>query len=312
MNQVFRYLGYSKQRFHQKLDRMLKEKEQQSLLLPIIAELRFEHPEMAARELYLILRPDGIGRDKFERLCFENGYKLPRKRSLFRTTDSTGVIRFPNLLAGREFTQVNQAWASDITYFQIGDCVYYLTFILDLCSRVIVGYSVSKRLLTEETTLPALLMAIENFKPPAGLIFHSDGGGQYYSKSFLQVTQSAGFKNSMCDAAYENPFAERVNGTIKNQYLKGYNPDSYEALIKQTARAVRNYNLVRPHKSLGKLTPLAYYYKKMPAGGASLPADGFCNPRTKTNLYKKNHHQPKRLTLSTSRAKGVEKTVNVF
>ncbi len=311
MNQVFKYLGYSKQSFHQKVDRMLKEKEQQKLLLPLIGELREEHPGVAARELYLILKPEGIGRDKFERLCFHHGYKLPRKKNFVRTTDSTGVIRFPNLLAGREFTGVNQAWASDITYFQIGQEVYYLTFIIDLGTRMIVGYSVSKRLLTEQTTLPALLSAIKKFKPPGGMIFHSDGGGQYYSKEFLQITRNAGFKNSMCDMAYENPFAERVNGTIKNQYLKGYNPDNYADLVKQTDRAVRNYNYVKPHKSLKKLTP-AEYYKRQPAGGALLSADDFCRKPVRNEENAENHHQPKRLSLSKHTRKGVHKTVNVI
>jgi putative transposase len=248
MNQIYRYTDYSKQAFHQKMDRWLDEHEQQLLLLPIIAELRQEHPGVASRILHLIHRPKNIGRDKFEKLCFEHGFKLDRPRAYKRTTDSSGVIRFPNLIAGNEFTGINQAWSSDITYYQIDDTVYYITFIIDLFSRRIVGFSVSKRLLTEQTTLPALEMALVERNPAAGLIFHSDGGGQYYCKEFLNLTADHKIKNSMCEIVFENAHAERINGTIKNQYLKGYNPYSYVSLIEMTRRAVKNYNCIRPHK----------------------------------------------------------------
>src|SRR5205814_83960 len=131
-------------------------------------------------------------------------------------------------------------------------------FIIDLFSRKIVGFSVSKKLLTEQTTIPALNMALSERKPAADLIFHSDGGGQYYCKEFLNLTDAYKIKNSMCDVAYENPHAERINGTIKNQYLKGYNPMNYPSLISMTQRAVNNYNGVRPHKSLPKISPEEY------------------------------------------------------
>ena len=99
---------------------------------------------------------------------------------------------------------------------------------MDLYSRVIVGYNVSARLKTEQTTLPALRQALKARKPAPGLIFHSDGGGQYYSKEFLDLTRKWNIANSMCDIVFENPHAERINGTIKNQYIKGYNPHAIE------------------------------------------------------------------------------------
>lgn len=311
MNRIFKYLGYSKQAFHQKMDRELREFEQELLLLPIIAELRIEHPGVAARQLYQILQPQIMGRDKFEHLCFEHGFKLQRPRAYQRTTDSTGVIRFPNLIEGIEFTGINQAWASDITYYQIGEVFYYLTFILDLFSRRIVGFSVSKRLLTEETTIPALKMALNDRKPSAGLIFHSDAGGQYYCKLFLKLTEDAKMKNSMCEVAYENPHAERINGTIKNQYLKGYDPQEYSSLSKMTARAVNNYNWIRPHRSLKKMPP-AVFERTMPAGGSPLSNDDFCISGIQSKLHQKNHHLSTGFKLDLKKAKPVKKTVNVF
>ena len=308
MNQVFRYIGYSKQAFHQKMDRLLLQGEQEALLLPIVRELRQEHPGVGARQLYLILKPQHIGRDKFEQLCFRNGLKLQKLKSHRRTTDSTAVIRFPNLIAGREFSDINQGWSSDITYYQIGSRFYYLTFIIDLYSRMIVGFSVSIHLLTEQTTIPALQMAVKARLPAPGLIFHSDGGGQYYCKSFLKLTDTYKMRNSMCEFAWENPCAERINGTIKNQYLKGYNPLNYQALIRMTQRAVKNHNYVKPHKSLNKLTPAAFE-QQLPAGGASPGNDNFCNVSHAIERHQKNHHSP---MTTEKKLKIVEKTVNVF
>jgi hypothetical protein len=312
MNQVYRYIGYSKQAFHQKMNRELREHEQELLLVPIVAELRQEHPGVAARQLYQILQPENIGRDKFESLCFEHGFKLERPKAYKRTTDSSGVILFPNLIAGIEFTGINQAWSSDITYYQIGEIFYYLTFIIDLYSRRIVGFSVGKRLLTEQTTIPALHMALQNRNPSAGLIFHSDGGGQYYCKDFLKLTKDHKIKNSMCDIVYENAHAERINGTIKNQYLKGYHPQNYLSLVKMTQRAVNNYNFIRPHQSLKKMPP-ATFEKILPAGGSSLSNDNFCIFSNPSQQHQKNHHLTTRPILNLKEEiKTVEKRSTFF
>lgn len=258
MSRVYDYINSSRQAFHQKLDRHLRRLEYEAYLRPILQDLRVEHPGVAARQLYWILQPEQIGRDRFETLCFQLGLKLEKKKAFKRTTDSSGVVRFVNLVTGRELTGINQVWVSDITYYQIGNDFYYLTFIMDLYSRKIVGYSVSQRLITEVTTLPALQMALKARQPQPGLIFHSDGGGQYYSKAFVELTAQNGIHNSMCDSVFENPNAERINGTIKNQYIKGYNPTSYSQLIKSTERAIRNYNYVRPHSMLGNTAPGIY------------------------------------------------------
>jgi transposase InsO family protein len=277
------------------------------LLLRIISELRAEHPGVAARQLYWILKPERIGRDKFEALCFRHGFKLPRNKNRHVTTDSRGVIRFPNLLMGLELTGVNQAWASDITYYRIGDRFYFLTFIIDLFSRVIVGHQVSKRLLTNHSTIPALQKAVKVWRPSPGLIFHSDGGGQYYYDGFLKLTQELQIKNSMCDVAYENPHAERINGTIKNQYLRGYKPSTFESLVQQTERAVRNYNYVKPHSSLKKKTPMEYV-KSIPAGGSPSPIDNFCDSSTTHQQHQKNGQ----LATGSTYKSLTSKKVNVF
>lgn len=258
MNRLYRAMGISKQAFHQHTERHLGMLEEQEQLLPVIAEIRRDHPQMSARVMYGMIRPTCFGRDRFEELCFAHGFKIARKRAYHRTTDSRGVTRFGNLLAGFELTGVNQVWVSDITYYRIGERFYYLTFIMDLFSRRIVGYSASDNLMTENTTLPAIRMAIAGRRPGPGLIFHSDGGGQYYCKAFLKLTRDCKMRNSMCTNVWENPNAERVNGTIKNSYLNFYAPENLSGLRKMTEKAVDMYNNHRPHQALGYFTPQAF------------------------------------------------------
>jgi transposase InsO family protein len=214
-----------------------------------------------------MLQPRFLGRDRFEQFCFQHGFKLYRKRSYYRTTDSRGVTRFDNLLPNRELTGVNQVWVSDITYYRIAEQHYFITLIMDRYSRAIVGYSASKSLHTEVTTLPALSLALKNRKPAKGLIFHSDGGGQYYSSEFKTLTSHAQLLNSMGKCAYENPHAERLNGTIKNDYLVYYRPSNLNELLKMLTRAVYNYNYHRPHSSLKEMTPAAYEEIQIPLLG---------------------------------------------
>ena len=180
------------------------------------------------------------------------------KRNRYKTTDSSGVKRFDNHLMNLdELTGVNQLWVSDITYFSLKSKVFFLTFIMDVYNRKIVGYSASDNLTTNSTTLQAFKMATKNtsLKKESRLVFHSDGGGQYYCKEFLSQTGSYGVINSMGKTAYENPHAERINGTIKNNYLIPYQPENFTELKKLLKKAVYFYNNQKPHKALGRLTP---------------------------------------------------------
>lgn len=210
--------------------------------------------------MYYKIKPQGLGRDNFERLCKEHGFSIERKLNYYRTTDSNGVIRFEDLLKTAFLNDIDQAWSSDITYFEVKDRFYYITFIIDCYSRRILGHAVSLRLTTEQTTLAALKSAVKTRKGklPEQLIFHSDGGGQYYDKEFLKYTAYHKMRNSMCEFAYENGKAERLNGTIKNNYLKFYTIETYQALQKSVDRAVSLYNDHRPHKALNYQCPTEY------------------------------------------------------
>ena len=145
-----------------------------------VKEIRREHKRMGLRRIYYKLIPVGIGRDKFEALMGRNGLKLGRKKSFSRTTFSHPSSRYPNLLSGKELDGPNQAWVSDITYIRVGEHFYYLTLIMDVYSRRILGWSLSRHL-GAESNMDALKMALAARRDErlGGLIHHSDRGGQY-------------------------------------------------------------------------------------------------------------------------------------
>jgi len=259
MNSIYKSLGISKQAFHKMLNKKLKVLSEQKQLLVMIYQIREDHPTMGARDMYYKLRPLSMGRDRFEAFCKSEGLTVTKVKNWRRTTDSTGVVRFDNLLKDMILTGINQAWQSDITYYEINGRFYYITFIEDSFSRRILGYSVAKRLTTEQTTLPALQMAVklrtkENTMI-AGVVFHSDGGGQYYDKAFLKLTQKEGFKNSMCEYPWDNGKVERLNGVIKNNYLIHRDINSFEELKKEVDRTVLLYNQEKPHIELQRKSP---------------------------------------------------------
>lgn len=258
MNVLYRALGVSKQSFHQRLNRQMHLLEEIEQLLVLVRQIRLDHPRMSARQMYRLIKPVHLGRDRFEALCFENGFKVSVRRAYHRTTNSLGVTRFKNLLIDIELTGTNQVWVSDITYYRIGEKFYYLTFILDLYSRVIVGHSVSCDLSTASTSIVALNRALKGRKIGNGVIIHSDGGGQYYCKEWLRLTSDHQLRNSMCESVYENPHAERINGIIKNDYLVGYGPKDYHELITMTDKAVMKYNSEKPHGSIGNISPYEF------------------------------------------------------
>lgn len=215
---------------------------------------------MSIRLMYKKIKPETMGRDKFEAYCFSLSLNVIRPRNFRKTTDSTGVVRFPNLIEGREVTGVYRVFVSDITYYEMNNRFYYITFIMDLYTREIVGYSLSKSLRTTETTLPAIKMMVRIIGPARleGAIFHTDGGGQYYEKEFIKLTAKMNIKNSMGKLVYDNSHAERLNGILKNDYLIPYSPQNEDQLRFELTRAVRNYNTGKPHGSLKGMTPTEF------------------------------------------------------
>ncbi|MBE0641422.1 MAG: IS3 family transposase [Bacteroidales bacterium] len=258
MNKLYAIAGISKQGFHQGLERALVKGDEQAKLEKIIGKIRKDHPRMGCRTLYWMLQPETMGRDRFEVFCKQAGFYLPRVRRFKQTTDSRGTPRVPNyFLETDKIDGPNQVWVSDIMYYVLNGRFYYVTLILDVYTREIVGYQASSNLRTESTTLPALKMAVSKrgITREHSLVLHSDGGGQYFSKDFGEYCNRLNIRSSRAEDVYANAIAERLNRTIKNDYLIPYSPVNFEELAQMLTKAVYLYNTARPHQSLGRCTP---------------------------------------------------------
>lgn len=222
--------------------------------------LRDDHPEMGCRKMALILKQAGWGRDKTEALLMSCGFRIIYPPNYTKTTNSERFSRFGNLIEGLVIKGINQVVQTDITYLWVKDRFYYIVFIIDVYSRRITGYNASCSM-EAKANIKALNMMIqlrgkENIK---GLIHHSDRGSQYNCKEYLSALKQHGIKVSMCMEAWQNAYSERINRTIKHEYLRHRNIDSLNTLSKELDRAIRLYNEKRPHWSLPcQMPPLQF------------------------------------------------------
>lgn len=190
-----------------------------------------------------------------------------------KTTFASPYSRYHNLLINKTISDINQLWTSDITYFKVNDHFFYIVFIMDVYSRLILGYAVADNM-KATNNIDALKMAFKTRKITDfqnRLIHHSDRGGQYVSNQYVELLQKANIQISMCNHVYENAHIERVNGTIKNQYLMHWNITSPQQLKTALKKAVNTYNNLRPHSALKNLPPKTFEQHINELQGAKRP-----------------------------------------
>lgn len=279
MKDVYEVAGISKQALHQHRKRSLQKATEAYKFFESADKIRKGHPGAGCRTMANELRIRGWGRDKLEQLLLGNGYRLHYPRHYVRTTYSQMDIYHPNLIEGLELTAVNQVVQTDITYFKVKDRFCYIIFLIDVYSRRIVGYAASKNM-RAEANIRALKMMLKNRKGEnlKSLIHHSDRGRQYVDKEYRRILDENGIRPSMCKAAWENAYTERVNRTIKEEYLNRWQINDYQTLVRGLNKAVRHYNTRRKHKSLGDKIPIEFETEIQ-----SIPED----LRPKVNIYKK-------------------------
>jgi len=180
------------------------------------------------------------------------------------TTDSKHSKRiYPNLLHGREVSAPDQVWVSDITYIRIKTCFIFLAAVLDVFTRRVVGWAVSKRINTT-LCLEALKMAIENRHPQPGCIHHSDRGVQYASDAYVGLLKAHDFEISMSRKGncWDNAFMESFFGILKREevHLCDYE-DFTDVLFRFPQFIEALYNEKRRHSSLGYLSPAEFEAK---------------------------------------------------
>ena len=129
---------------------------------------------------------------------------------------------------------------------------YYAVFIVDVYSKEIVGHQVSDHM-RAEANVKALKQALISHKAP--LIHHSDRGSQYTYHEYINLLQQYNCSISMGLTAQDNAFAERINRTIKEEYLAYWKPMTFHQLKHQVKKAVENYNFKRIHNGIKRNTP---------------------------------------------------------
>ena len=200
-------------------------------------------------------------RPRVARIMAKNDIYAKTKKKFKKTTDSDHKYPVsPNLL-NQDFTadHLNQKWVSDITYVRTSVGWLYLTVIIDLFNRQVVGWSMSRRLTAETTTVAALTDAKQRQHPPEGLIFHSDRGVQYACQEFRKKIAEYKMVQSMSGKGncYDNAVAESFFKTLKTElvYFNKYKTRE------QARLSIFNYievfyNRKRRHSTLGQKSPV--------------------------------------------------------
>lgn len=261
MNRFYAMLGVSRQNVSQRLHRERAKSAGAKMVLDLASDIRKDHPRMGCRKMFWKSSNQmPFGRDQCEQILLCNGFRVQFPPNFRRTTYSIGKLYHPNRIQGLTLSDINQVWQTDITYFEISNRFYYLVFIEDVYSRRILGWSVDYSMWAE-ANMRALEQAI-NVRGGgkfSNLIHHSDRGGQYIDKEYTKRLDTHDITASMCKYAWQNAYCERLNGIIKNEYLKAWKISDLDQLKKAVARAVDLYNTGRPHKKLpNRMSPIVF------------------------------------------------------
>ena len=189
-----------------------------------------------------------------------------RIRAFTTTTDSKhGYRRYPNLLKDHgPLTDLNEVWVTDITYIRISTGFIYLAAIMDLFSRRIVGWAISRRI-NADLVVAALRMAIETRRPGVGCIHHSDQGVQYACREYIELLEEWCFKISMSRKGnpYDNAAMESFFKTLKYEEVFLLQYETEEDVLERVPHFIEEvYNTKRLHSSIGYLTPVEFEAKK--------------------------------------------------
>jgi putative transposase len=239
-----------------KKDRELKE---QILLIYTKYKKRYGSPRIHSE-----LRDIGIrcSKKRVERLMRELGIKARHKRLFKVTTNSKHDYPVALNLLNRQFKvdAPNRVWVADITYIRTFEGWLYLAVVMDLYSRKIVGWSMSKTM-TADLALSALKMAIRRRKPPKGLMHHSDRGVQYASHPYQKVLKAHQMVRSMSRKGncWDNAVIESFFSTLKTECIDGKIYLSRSQAKREIFEFIEiDYNRKRRHSTIDGMTPESF------------------------------------------------------
>ncbi|MFC2084418.1 IS3 family transposase [Bacteroidota bacterium] len=248
--------------------RITQRKVENAILLKMIKDIwENSYRLYGSPRIHAELRFQGIkyNRKRIERLMRKNGIAAKTKRKYKVTTDSYHKKVIAENLLGQKFSvaEPNRVWASDITYIGTKEGWLYLAVIMDLYSRMIVGWAMSERI-NKELVLRALNQAIIRRNPAEGLIFHSDRGSQYCSDEVVSTLSAKDIAQSMSgkDNCYDNAVVESFFHTLKTELVnfQCYKTRS-EARFNIFEYIEVFYNKIRRHSSINYLSPVYFENK---------------------------------------------------
>lgn len=234
-----------------------------------LLDLAGQYPTYGYRRLTALLKRAGwsVNRKRVQRLMTEMGLQRPVKRRKTRTTNSQHDFpRYPNLMADLKPSRPDEVWVADITYVRLARDFVYLAVIMDVFTRCVRGWHLS-RSLDRELTLTALRRALADHVPD---IHHSDQGVQYACSDYADLLTEYKVQISMAAVGKpeDNGYAERLMRTIKEEEvdLSEYT-DFHEAYRSIACFLEEVYTRKRIHSALGYLAPAefeAHWQAKQP------------------------------------------------
>lgn len=245
-------------------DRSKREKEQQELMLKVQQIFDDNQQRFGAEKIRTVLAQNGVRVSVKRVSAIMQELNLRSIRTDAKKQYKKRQQYAKRNLLEREFTaeHPNQIWVSDITYFKVNSYWVYFCMILDLYSRKIVGYKVSRNASTNLVTT-TFRNAYQERGKPRNLTFHSDRGTQYTSAAFTKLLQKYGVKQSFSATGrpHDNAVAESFFATFKKEEAYRREYTSERSFCKSVEQFVRYYNEVRPHQTLKYQTPQAFEEK---------------------------------------------------
>ncbi len=265
-----RLLGVSKQAYYKHVDKLMFKKAQEAFVVEFVKNVRGKDRGIGGNKLWMMYHnrfgaEHSVGYNRFYDILERYGLKVRKRKRCVSTTDSKHDLPlYPNLVKELIPTRPCQLIVSDITYIPLTregerQDFCFLSLVTDYYTKEIVGYSVGDTLETKYP-LEALEMGLKHYKGKelSGLIHHSDRGVQYASYAYTARLKDCKIGISMTESGNpkDNAVAERVNNTIKNEFLKGMEFHGISQVKEAVKAAVNFYNHERPHLSLEGMTPV--------------------------------------------------------